>query len=106
MKSAECKMNYLRSLVLAIFSIVFVLPITNCAADIAVGGTGSSNAATRVLVMGEDSNPSSVARGNNIFKRVLGELKNMPDNICNEKFLSPDTARKAKFQNCILTLFL
>jgi hypothetical protein len=69
-------MDYLRSFVLAVFSIVFVFPLTNCAADIAVGGTGSSNAATRVLVMGEDSNPSSVARGSNIFKRVLGELKN------------------------------
>ena len=69
-------MNYLRSLVLAIFSIMFVLPITNCAAGIAVGGIGSSNAPTRVLVMGEDSNPLSVSRGDNIFKRVLGELKN------------------------------
>ena len=58
---------------------MLVLPITNCAADIVVGGTGSSNAATRVLVMGEDSNPRSVARGSNIFKRVLGELKNNSD---------------------------
>ena len=69
-------MNYLRSLVLAIFSIMFVLPITNCAADIAVGGIGSSNAPTRVLVMGEDSDPLSVSRGENVFKRVLAELKN------------------------------
>ena len=90
-------MNYLRSLVLVIFSIVFVFPITNCAADIAVGGIGSSNAPTRVLVMGEDSNPLSVSRGDNIFKRVLGELKNMSVNICNA-FLSPDTARKTKLQ--------
>ena len=34
------------------------------------------NAATRILVMGEDSNPRSIARGDNVFKRVLGELKN------------------------------
>ncbi len=69
-------MDYLRSFVLAVFSIVFVFPITNCAADIAAGGIGSSNAPTRVLVMGEDSNPLSISRGDNVFKRVLGELKN------------------------------
>ena len=57
----------MRSLVLVIFSMVIVFPITNSAAD---------NAATRVLVMGEDSNPLSISRGDNVFKRVLGELKN------------------------------
>ena len=67
-------MHYLRSLMLAGFSIIFALPITNCAADIA--GAGSENAPTRVLVMGEDSDRLSIPRGDNVFKRVLGELKN------------------------------
>ena len=37
---------------------------------------GQSYGAIRVLVMGEDSNPRSIARNDNVFKRVLGELKN------------------------------
>ena len=59
-------MGFLKNIILAFLIATLFLSLT--------GDIG--NAATRILVMGEDSNPRSIARGDNVFKRVLGELKN------------------------------